>query len=95
MQNSNWRNRSWQLNRSAPLTFAAGSVLGSSIVTAEFTISYLRPARGALLRARARMNSKSRSQALARCDIFAVAEDGSKTLCAAGQGTVSVIMLRD
>ncbi|MCZ4522593.1 hypothetical protein O4214_01265 [Rhodococcus erythropolis] len=41
------------------------------------------------------MNSKSRSQALARCDIFAVAEDGSKTLCAAGQGTVSVIMLRD
>ncbi|MDV6273094.1 PaaI family thioesterase [Rhodococcus erythropolis] len=77
------------------MTFAAGSALGSSIVTAGFTISYLRPARGALLRARARVDNKSRSQALARSDIFAVAEDGSETLCAAAQGTVSVITLRD
>lgn len=77
------------------LTFAAGSVLGPSIVTASYSIDYLRPARGSLLRARARVDSASTSQALTRCEIFAVSEGGNETLCAAAQGIVRVITLRD
>ncbi|MFZ2175621.1 MAG: PaaI family thioesterase [Rhodococcus sp. (in: high G+C Gram-positive bacteria)] len=73
------------------LTFAAGSVLGSNIMTAGFTITYLRPARGALLSAEARADGATRRQALCRCDIYAVTEDGERMLCAAAQGTATVV----
>ncbi|OUS95367.1 PaaI family thioesterase [Rhodococcus sp. NCIMB 12038] len=72
------------------LTFAAGTVLGANIMTAGFTITYLRPAQGVLLRADARTDASTRRQALCRCDIYAVQEDGSEVLCAAAQGTATV-----
>ena len=72
------------------LTFAAGTVLGANIMTAGFTITYLRPAQGVLLRADARADASTRRQALCRCDIYAVQDDGSEVLCAATQGTATV-----
>ncbi len=75
------------------LTFAAGTVLGSSIVTTGFTIDYLRPGRGTLLRAAATVVDSSRRQALCRCEIIAVTEDGTETRVAAAQGGARVIDL--
>jgi len=72
------------------LTFAAGTVLGANIMTAGFTITYLRRAQGVLLRADARADASTRRQALCRCDIYAVQDDGSEVLCAAAQGTATV-----
>jgi uncharacterized protein (TIGR00369 family) len=69
------------------LTFAGGTVLGPAVLTAEFKINYLRPARGESLRAYASVLSSSGRQAVCRCEIFALA-DGEETLCAAAQGTI-------
>ncbi|MFD4294257.1 PaaI family thioesterase [Rhodococcus sp. NPDC058505] len=74
------------------LTFAAGTVLGPSIVTAGFTISYLRPAVGTLLRATASTVSATRRQALCRCEVYVDGPDGT-TLCAAAQGSATRIDL--
>ncbi|MFF9133464.1 PaaI family thioesterase [Streptomyces sp. NPDC014806] len=72
------------------LTFAAGSAVGSGLITAGFTIDYLRPAEGAVLRAHARVVRAGRTRVVCRCDLTTVAEDGTETLCAAAQGTVAV-----
>ena len=69
------------------LTFAGGSVLGDS-VTSEFKINYLRPARGALLSARATVVSSGKRQAVCECKVFAV-EGGEESLVALAQGTIS------
>jgi acyl-coenzyme A thioesterase PaaI-like protein len=69
------------------LTFAGGSVLGD-VVTAEFKINYLCPAKDAqTLLAVAAVVGSSQSQAVCRSDVFAVNGD-DKTLCAAAQGTI-------
>ena len=73
------------------LTFAAGTALGSSIVTTGMTLDYLRPASGALLRAVAAVVSTGRRQALCRCEIYAVTDDATEKLCAAAQGSARVI----
>jgi uncharacterized protein (TIGR00369 family) len=70
------------------LTFAGGSVLGPDVVTSEFKINYLRPGTGAWIVARATVLSASKTQAVCRCDIFAV-QDEKEKLCAAAQGTIS------
>jgi uncharacterized protein (TIGR00369 family) len=72
------------------LTFAAGSAVGSGLITAGFTIDYLRPAEGAVLRAHARVVRAGRTRVVCRCDLTTVAEDGTETLCAVAQGTVAV-----
>ncbi|MFE1337227.1 PaaI family thioesterase [Streptomyces sp. NPDC058733] len=72
------------------LTFAAGSAVGSGLITAGFTIDYLRPAEGAVLRAHARVVRAGRTRAVCRCDLTTVAEDGTEALCAVAQGTVAV-----
>lgn len=69
------------------ITFAGGSVLGPAVVTSEFKINYLRPARGDFLIARAVVIHHGRRQAVSRCDVFASA-DGSEILCASALGTV-------
>lgn len=70
------------------LTFAGGSVLGDSL-TVEFKINYVRPAKGnGLLRAVGEVVGHGKSQAVVRCDIFVVSEDGDQELCAAAQGTI-------
>jgi uncharacterized protein (TIGR00369 family) len=75
------------------LTIAGGTVLGAQIVTRGFSIEYLRPARGELLRAVATVVDESRRQALCRCDIYAV-EGGVERRCAAAQGAVARIDLQ-
>lgn len=69
------------------LTFAGGSVLGDC-VTAEWKINYLRPARDAsALLAEAQVVGSGRSQAVCRCEVYALEKD-QRVLCAAAQGTI-------
>ncbi|WP_415953896.1 PaaI family thioesterase [Streptomyces sp. KLOTTS4A1] len=70
------------------LTFAAGSALGPVVLTAGFSIQYIRPARGRTLLARAEVVHAGRRQAVARCDLLTVDDEGTETLCAVAQGTV-------
>ncbi|MFJ1969863.1 PaaI family thioesterase [Streptomyces sp. NPDC087903] len=72
------------------LTFAAGSVSGGRLVTAGFTIDYLRPARGLLLRAEARVVRSGRSRVVCRCDLSTVDGEGTRSLCAVAQGSIAV-----
>ena len=72
------------------LTFAAGTVAGARLLTSGFSIDYLRPARGVLLRARAEVVRAGRSRVVCRCDLSAVDEEGVETLCAVAQGTIAV-----
>ncbi|MBJ8347965.1 PaaI family thioesterase [Antrihabitans sp. YC2-6] len=73
------------------LTFAGGSVLGPSVVTGGFTITYLRPAAGSVLRAHASVVSSTRRQAVCRCDLYVEIEGLQPVLCAAAQGTITRI----
>lgn len=68
------------------LTYAGGSVLGD-VLTLEFKINYLRPAKGPRLVARARVAGSGKTQAVCQCDILNV-EDGEEKLCAVAQGTI-------
>lgn len=71
------------------LTFAGGSLNpGGKTLTSEFKINYLRPAVGERLLARADSLYAGKSQAVCRCDIYAVA-DGEEKLCATAQGTIA------
>ena len=70
------------------LTFAGGSALGTGVVTSEFKINYLRPARGDTLVARAEVVHCGRTQAVCRCDVFSQ-EAGAERLCATAQGTIA------
>jgi uncharacterized protein (TIGR00369 family) len=72
------------------LTFAGGSVLGTSVTTSEFKINYLRPAIGDFLFARATVIHTGKSQAVCRCDVF-VSKDGKESLCATSQGTITML----
>ncbi|WIY06074.1 PaaI family thioesterase [Amycolatopsis mongoliensis] len=76
------------------LTFAAGTVLGAALLTAGFTIDYLRPATGVTLRARAVVVQASRLRATCRCEVYTVDGDGETTLCAAAQGSARVVRPR-
>lgn len=70
------------------LTYAGAGALGPNVVTSEFKINYVRPAVGRRLVARAQAAAASRTQAVCRCDVFAVADDGAEKLCAVAQGTI-------
>lgn len=72
------------------LTFAAGTVAGPRLLTAGYTIDYLRPARGELLRAHAQVVRAGRSRVVCRCDLILVDGAGSEVLCAVAQGTIAV-----
>ncbi|MGP3636551.1 PaaI family thioesterase [Streptomyces sp. 24-1644] len=70
------------------ITFAAGTTLGPAVLTGGFSIQYVRPATGHTLSARATVVHSGRRQAVVRCDLFTVGDDGEQTLCAVAQGTV-------
>ncbi len=70
------------------ITFAAGTVLGPAVLTAGYSIDYVRPAVGVTLRARAEVLHAGRRQAVVRCELLTVDEAGTETLCALAQGTV-------
>jgi uncharacterized protein (TIGR00369 family) len=70
------------------LTYAGGSVLGTRVLTSEFKINYIRPARDAdRLVAVATVVGSGRSQAVCRCDVF-LERGAERRLCAAAQGTI-------
>jgi uncharacterized protein (TIGR00369 family) len=69
------------------LTYAGGSVLGK-VLTSEFKINYLRPAKDAdKLVAVATVVGSGRTQAVCRCDIY-LERGGERKICAAAQGTI-------
>ena len=70
------------------ITYAAGGVLGTELLTVEFKINYIRPAIDGVLIARAGTLSAGRTLAVARCDIHCLSE-GRETLVAAAQGTIT------
>ncbi|PSM39270.1 thioesterase [Streptomyces dioscori] len=72
------------------LTFAAGSAAGAHVLTSGFTIDYLRPADGALLRAHAHVVRAGRTRIVSRCDLSTLDAQGTQTLCAVAQGTIAV-----
>ncbi|MGC1210393.1 MAG: PaaI family thioesterase [Micromonospora sp.] len=72
------------------ITFAGGSVLGPRVLTGGITITYLRPAAGELLEARATVVDAGRRQAVCRCELVVHHGDRS-VLCAAAQGTVVLV----
>jgi uncharacterized protein (TIGR00369 family) len=69
------------------ISFAAGSVLGASVLTAEYKINFLRPAQGERLIARGRVISHTQRQAVCTGEVWAVSDAG-ETLCAMAMGTV-------
>jgi len=71
------------------LTYAGGTALGVPVVTSEFKINYVRPAVGSRLIARAVAQHVGRTQAVCRCDVFVVDEQGVEKLCALAQGTIT------
>lgn len=72
------------------LTYVGGSVLGPSVVTSEFKINYVRPAIGDYIVARATSIYVGKTQAVCRCDVYAV-NDTKESLCATAQGTITKI----
>ena len=72
------------------LTFAGGGRLVGRVVTGEFKINYIRPAQGDVLLARAQAISCGKTQAVTRCEIYSVT-NGVERLCAAAQGTITVV----
>lgn len=70
------------------LTFAGGSVLGPAVVTAGYSLTFMRPGLGDALVARAHVLERTKQQALCRCEVFAIA-GGQERLCAAAQGTIA------
>lgn len=73
------------------ITYAGGAALGPNVLTGGFTITYLRPANGARLRAVASVIDATRRQAVCGCQIFAIPADGDPVLCATAQGTVRAV----
>lgn len=69
------------------LTYAGGTAMQVPVVTSEFKINYVRPAVGERLIARASADAVSKTQAVCRCEVFAV-KDGAEKLCALAQGTI-------
>ncbi|MFD6285249.1 PaaI family thioesterase [Streptomyces sp. NPDC060205] len=75
------------------LTFAAGSAAGAHVLTSGFTIDYLRPADGTLLRAHAHVVRAGRTRIVCRCDLSTLdTQDtrGTRRLCAVAQGTIAL-----
>jgi uncharacterized protein (TIGR00369 family) len=70
------------------ITFAGGAALGPEVLTGGFTISYLRPAQGTVLRAEAEVVHAGSRQATCTCELRTVDAAGNSTLSAIAQGTV-------
>ena len=69
------------------LTYAGGTALRVPVVTSEFKINYVRPAVGDRLVVRAQAEYVGKTQAVCRCEVYAVSAQGEK-LCAMAQGTI-------
>ena len=69
--------------------FAGGSLLGPAAMTAEYKISFLRPASGTELIANARVVHAGRSQAVVQCDVHILTAASTPKLCAVGLATIA------
>lgn len=72
------------------ITFAGGSVLGERVVTVEYKVNYLRPAKGERLIATVTVESSGTRLAVCRCEVVSI-DAGGETRCAVGQGTIAVL----
>lgn len=70
------------------LTYAGGTAMRVPVVTSEFKVNYVRPGIGERLVARATATHVGKSQAVCRCEVYAVDEAGDEKLCALAQGTI-------
>lgn len=70
------------------LTFAGGIALGGNALTSEYKINYVRPALGKRVIARASAQAAGKRQAVCRCELICIDENGDERLCALAQGTV-------
>lgn len=70
------------------LTFAGGTALGEAVVTSEFKINYVRPAKGRKVIARSTVLHSGNRQAVCQCKVFVDKVDDKK-LVAVAQGTIS------
>ena len=70
--------------------YAAFSLMpsGSGVVSVEFKVNLLRPARGELFVARAEVIKAGRTLTIVRADVFASRENSEKELVATMQGTM-------
>lgn len=72
------------------LSFAGGSVLGANVVSVEFKVNYIRPARGQRLIATATVEGYGARMAVCVCEVLAM--DGeNESRCAVGQGTIALL----
>lgn len=72
------------------LTFVGGSVLGENVVTVEYKVNYIRPAKGERLIATAVAESSGSRFAVCRCEVIAI-DGGKENRCAVGQGTIALL----
>lgn len=72
------------------LTYAGGTALRVPVLTGEFKINYVRPGVGERIVARAEAVHVGKTQAVCRCEVFAVSAAGEK-LCALAQGTIVAV----
>lgn len=70
------------------LAFAGATALGPAVLSSGMTIDYVRPGRAGTLRARAAVVHATRRQAVCRCEVVEVTEDGGEAVCAVAQGTI-------
>ncbi|GAA4959492.1 hypothetical protein GCM10025331_57950 [Actinoplanes utahensis] len=70
------------------LAFAGGAALGPDVVTSGLTIDYIAPAVGRTLRASGVVMRAAGRRAACRCELHAIADDGTETLVAVAQGTI-------
>lgn len=72
-------------------SFAAGSVLGPSVLASGVSVSFHRPARGAIV-AEATVITTTRNSAAVRCEVTAINErTGEPVVVASGHGTISLV----
>lgn len=70
------------------LTFAGAQTLGPAVLTAAVSLTYLRPADGQSLIARASVQAATSRTAVAQVEISAV-KDGAEYVCAVGTGNTA------
>lgn len=72
------------------LTFAGGRILGPNVLTAGINLTYLRPAAGEKLIARASAQAATSRTAVTQVEICAV-KDGQEYVCTVGTGNITAI----
>ncbi|MCF2572845.1 PaaI family thioesterase [Brevibacterium sp. UCMA 11754] len=72
------------------LTFAGGQKLGPAVLTAGVNLTYLRPAAGEKLIARASVQAATSRSAVTQVEISAI-KDGQEYVCSVGSGTISTM----